>query len=415
VILRTAEIIAVGSELLSPHRTDTNSLFLTGRLNDCGITLASKCVVADDREHLRAQVRLSLSRCDVVILTGGLGPTSDDVTREAVADAMGLELQEDRQLVTALEERFRARGIRMAAINLRQAQVPRGAVVLKNDRGTAPGLWIDAGDRVAVLLPGPPRELQPIVDEQILPRLRTRTSGRQVRRRVIKVTGRAESAVEEVAQPIYAPLADGEMPIATSILAAPGQIELHLSAAGEDIAALDNALEAGVNRLAEALVPSVFSVDGRSLEEVVGAMLLARGQHIAVAESCTGGLVLGKLTEVPGSSGWVLGGVVAYDNDVKIRQLGVPGALLAEHGAVSEPVALAMAAGVRERLGAGVGVAITGIAGPTGGSDAKPVGTVVIAVSATETVVRTHRFLGDRRMVRQFSVAAALDLVRRTL
>jgi nicotinamide-nucleotide amidase len=328
---------------------------------------------------------------------------------------LSLELQEDPQLVMALEERFRARGIRMAAINLRQAQVPRGAVVLKNDRGTAPGLWIDVGHRVVILLPGPPRELQPIVDDLVLPRLRARTSGRQVRRRVIKITGRAESAVEEVAQPIYAPLAHGAVPIVTSILAAPGQIELHLSAAGEDAAAMDAALDAGVGSLAGALAPSVFSVDGRSLEEVVGAMLLGRGLHIAVAESCTGGLVLGKLTDVPGSSGWVIGGVVAYDNDVKTRELGVPGALLAEHGAVSEPVALAMATGVRERLGADVGVAITGIAGPTGGSEAKPVGTVVIAVSAAQNVVRTFRFLGDRSMVRQFSVAAALDLVRRTL
>lgn len=413
--LKTAEIIAVGSELLSPYRSDTNSLFLAGRLNDCGIALTSKCVMPDDCDRVREQVRLALSRSDVVILTGGLGPTADDVTREAVADALSLELDEDPTLIAALEERFRARGVKMAAINRKQAQVPRGAVVLRNDRGTAPGLWIDAGDRVVVLLPGPPRELQPLVDSFVSPRLSARTSGRQVRRRVIKITGRAESAVDEVAQPIYSTFLNAAVPIDTSILATPGQIELHLSASGADVAAIDAALDSSVTQLTDALGPVVFSVDGRSLEEVVGAMLLTRGLHIAVAESCTGGLVLGKLTEVPGSSGWVAGGVVAYDNDVKIRQLGVPGALLAEHGAVSEPVAVAMATGVRERLGAEVGCAVTGIAGPTGGSDAKPVGTVVIAVAASETVVKTYRFLGDRQMVRQFSVAGALDLVRRAL
>jgi nicotinamide-nucleotide amidase len=230
---------------------------------------------------------------------------------------------------------------------------------------------------------------------------------------VIKITGRAESQVDEIAQPIYTPLAGGAVPIQTTILATPGQIELHLSARGTDVGALDAALESGVARLAEALAPAVFSVDGRSLEVVIGDLLKSRGWTIAVAESCTAGLVLGRLTEVPGSSAWVRGGVVAYANDVKAGQLGVPEETLAAHGAVSEPVAQAMAGGVRTRLGADIGLAVTGIAGPDGGSEAKPVGTVVIATSGAAGAVKTFRFLGDRQMVRLQSVAAALDLVRK--
>ncbi len=233
-----------------------------------------------------------------------------------------------------------------------------------------------------------------------------------MRRRVIKVTGRSESAVEEVAHPIYSRLG-GAVTVDTTILAAPGQIELHLSARGADIAALDAALDAGVRRLAEALGSAVVSVDGRSLETVVGDILRGRGLRIAVAESCTGGLVLARLTDVPGSSAWVIGGVVAYDNAVKVRELGVGPELLREHGAVSEPVARAMALGVRARLAADVGVAVTGIAGPSGGSAEKPVGTVVIAVAAAAETARTFSFPGDRPTVRQHAVAAALDMVRR--
>jgi competence/damage-inducible protein CinA-like protein len=411
--VRTAEIIAVGSELLTAHRLDTNSLFLTGRLNDLGIDVRAKAVVGDERADLASVLQDALRRVDLVITTGGLGPTEDDLTREVVADLFELPLEENADVVAAIRARFGRRGFAMPERNRRQALVPRGAAILANVNGTAPGLWIEARDRIVILLPGPPRELQAIFDTHVAPRLQDLAHGHRLRRRVIKITGRAESQVDEVAQPIYSPLAEGASPIQTTILATPGQIELHLSARGSDIAALDAALESGVVRLAEALAPAVFSVDGRSLEVVIADLLKSRGWTIAVAESCTAGLVLGRLTEVPGSSAWVRGGVVAYANDVKTTQLGVPEATLAAHGAVSEPVAQAMAEGVRTRLGADIGLAVTGIAGPDGGSDAKPVGTVVIAASGAVEASKTFRFLGDRQMVRLQSVAAALDILRK--
>jgi nicotinamide-nucleotide amidase len=293
--------------------------------------------------------------------------------------------------------------------------VPRGATVLANRHGSAPGLWIEHGETVAVLLPGPPREIHPMWQADVLPRLEARTGGRRLRRRVLKITGRAESQVDEVAEPVYAPLRRQPIPIEPTILATPGQIELHLSAAGRDVPAIDRALDEAVGRLGEALGSVVFSVDGRQLEAVVGDLLRERGWRLAAAESCTAGLLLGRLTEIPGSSAWIVGGVVAYANDVKTRELGVPDAMLAAHGAVSEPVARAMAEGVRASFGANIGVAITGIAGPDGGSDSKPVGTVVMAVAGPASTVKTSIFPGDRQMVRGLAVAGALDLVRRSI
>ena len=410
--LQTAEILAVGSELLTSFRQDTNSLFLAGRLNETGVDVRWKTVVGDDRSDLAAAFRQARARADIVIATGGLGPTADDLTRETAADVLGLTLEEDGAILEQIRARFQARGMRMPDANRRQACVPHGAIVLPNPRGTAPGLWMESGEAVVVLLPGPPREMQPMFDDYVAPRIRTRAGGRTVRRRVIKTTGRSESAIEEVAHPIYSAFG-GPIPIDTTILAAPGQIELHLSARGDDAAAMDAALESSVQRLAAALAPAVLSTDGRSLEAVVGESLRDRGLTIAVAESCTGGLVMGRLTEVPGSSAWVVGGVIAYDNAVKVQELGVAEDDLRAHGAVSEPVARAMARGVRERFKAGVGVAVTGIAGPSGGTPDKPVGTVVIAaVTPGGETVRTHNFPGDRATVRQHSVAAALNMVR---
>jgi nicotinamide-nucleotide amidase len=382
-------------------------------LNEIGIDVPMKGVVGDDLADIAAAVRSALSRADVVILSGGLGPTSDDLTREAVSAVLGLALDEDAEILEEIRARFARRRLTMPETNRRQAKVPRGATVLPNPVGTAPGLWLESDGRIVVLLPGPPRELEKIFDGSVMPRLTERSGGRRVRRRVLKITGRPESGVEQVANPIYAPLAHATVPIETTILASPGLVELHLSARGSDIGALDGALDAAVRDLAAALEPSVVSVDGRSMEVVVGDALRDRGWHIAVAESCTAGMVLARLTDVPGSSAWVVGGIVAYDDEVKRRELGVPAGLLASHGAVSEPVARAMAEGVRTRLGADIGVSVTGIAGPTGGSEAKPVGTVVIALAGPDgTEARTFLFVGDRPMVRTQSVLAALNMVR---
>jgi nicotinamide-nucleotide amidase len=413
---RTAEILAVGSELLTPYRSDTNSLYLTARLNELGIEVRAKAIVGDSAADLAALFEHALARADLVLLTGGLGPTADDVTRETVAAVLGLPLDEDADILASLRARFAARGVPMPEINRRQARVPRGATILPNLNGTAPGLWLEAADRVVVLLPGPPRELQPIFQEHVGPRLAGRTAGRGLRRRVIKITGRPESQVEEIAQPVYRKMADWTTPVDTTILAAPGQIELHLSARGADLDEVDRVLEQAVQMLASTLGDIVFSTDGRNLPDVVGDMLRRRGARVALGESCTGGLVLGRLTDVAGSSEWVLGGITAYADDVKVAQLGVPAELIADHGAVSEPVAAAMAQGARERLGAELGIGVTGIAGPAGGSATKPVGTVVIAVSLGPLEeVRTFRFLGDRQMVRQQATQAALEMARRAL
>jgi nicotinamide-nucleotide amidase len=413
--VRTAVILAVGSELLTPHRTDTNSLFLTGRLNDIGIDLTTKSVVGDDAKVLGEAITRALADADLVIATGGLGPTADDLTREVTARVLGLPLVENADVLATIQRRFERRGLRMPDGNRRQACVPAGARVLTNPNGTAPGLWIERGAAILVLLPGPPRELQPMFDAEVLPHLASRSEGRRVRRRVVKVAGRPESHVEEIAHPIYAVLAAGDPPIDTTILAAPGQVELHLSARGIDVEAMDRALDDGVVALAKALEPASFSTDGRALEQVVADELLARGWRLSVAESCTGGMVGARLTDVPGSSSWFAGGVVAYDDVIKTGELDVAAELLARHGAVSEPVAVAMADGIRDRFKTDAGLSITGIAGPSGGSPEKPVGTVMIAVSVGPAVVRTYRFVGDRSMVRQQSVIAALDLLRVTL
>ena len=413
--VRTAAVLAVGSELLTPYRIDTNSLFVTGRLNDIGIDVASKSVVGDNMAAIRSALRRALDDVDVVVTTGGLGPTSDDLTREATAAELELPLDEDAAVLATIQRRFERRGLRMPDGNRRQAAVPRGARVLTNPNGTAPGLWIDAGPKVVVLLPGPPRELQPMFDAQVVPALTVRAGGRRVVRRVIKIAGKPESHVEEIAHPIYARFADGDIPIETTILASPGQIELHLSARGGPDDSPEPKLDEAVSMLADALGPPVFSVDGRALEQVVADELLGLGWRLAVAESCTGGLVGGRLTDVAGSSDWFVGGVVAYANEIKASEVGVDPALIATHGAVSEPVAVAMADGVRQRYGTEIGVGVTGVAGPSGGSANKPVGTVMIAVSSGPAVVRTYRFVGDRAMVRQQSVIAALEMLRQVL
>jgi len=412
----TAAIIAVGSELLTPFRSDTNSLAITSRLNDVGVTVVLKQIVGDVHADLALAFRQALDRADLVVLTGGLGPTSDDVTRPVVSDVLGLPLETDVRLLERIRGRFAARGLDMPAVNRVQAEVPRGAVVLSNANGTAPGLWIEIGLRAAVLLPGPPREMAPMLDAVVQERIAPRGSGTRVYRRVLRVAGLTESQAESAAQPVYARFASGDVPVSTSILAAPGQVELHLSATCHDEREANTALDRAGRDLAAVLGEHLFSSDGRPLEAVVGGLLAARRWRIALAESCTGGLTLSRLTDVPGSSDWVERGVVCYSNRAKVELAGVAVDLIERHGAVSEPVARAMADGIRVRSGVEVGVGITGIAGPGGGSEEKPVGTVAIAVTCPHgATVRTFRFLGRREQVKWQSAQAALDMVRRVL
>ncbi|MDO8681782.1 MAG: competence/damage-inducible protein A [Acidobacteriota bacterium] len=410
-----AAIIAVGSELLTPHKVDTNSLFITQVLNDLGIAVAHKAIVGDNRAELAAQVAHGLARHQVLILTGGLGPTDDDLTREVVAGHLGLTMDEDPAIVDAIERRFAARGWKMPAVNRRQALVPRGATVLANPNGTAPGLWIEHDGAAIALLPGPPREMKPMMDGEVRTRLAPFAGLVRLHRRVIRVSGRGESAVEEMVQPIYSGWLNQSPPIETTILAGLGQVELHLLTQATDVDGAAIALDAAVNQITTVMGADVVSVDGRELEAVVGDLLRQRRWHVALAESCTGGLATSRLTDIPGSSDYVERSVVAYSNRSKVELLGVGEALIAEHGAVSEPVAVAMATGIRDRAGAAVGVGITGIAGPGGGSEHKPVGTVCIAVAGRDTRVRTFRFPGGREMVKALSANTAIDMLRRLL
>ena len=416
-----AEIIAVGSELLGSTRTDTNSLYLSDRLSALGIDLRIKSVVGDEHGDLALLFGQALERSDVIVLTGGLGPTDDDLTRDVVSQVMGLPMTVDPAIVAKIRARFERRGLTMPEVNRRQAQVPAGAIVLDNPNGTAPGLFISGSGahagRLVILLPGPPRELQPMFDLVCSGPLRERAGRERAYRVSLFLTGKGESHVEQLIQPIYARWRDAVPPISTTILAAMGQIELHLTVRDDDEARALGALERARNELLAVIGADVYSVDGRAMEQVVGELLAARGYTIAAAESCTGGLLTSRLTDVPGSSSYVRAGIVAYAYEDKTSLLGVPRALIETHGAVSEPVAVAMAEGIRERTGADVAIGITGIAGPGGGTAAKPVGTVVIAVlvPGQPIYVRTYTFIGPRGMVKFQAAQAAMDRVRRLL
>ena len=414
--LRHAVILAVGSELLTSQKLDTNSLFLTEQLNAYGVAVRYKLVVGDDEDDLATAIRDAVSRADLVVMTGGLGPTDDDVTRMAVAKAFGLPLHEDADVVSLIRRRFESRGVDMPDLNRRQALVPEGADILSNSRGTAPGLWLERGDVICLLLPGPPRELRPMFEEILSARIVGRTAGRQLFRRVLTVVGRTESHVEALAQPVYSQWRAPGRRIDTTILASLGQIELHLSTAADDADRATWLLDAATAELTQALGDSLVSTRGELLEVVVGRLLTSRGRRIALAESCTGGLVASRLTDVPGSSAYVLAGWVVYSNTAKV-QLGVDASLIAQHGAVSEPVASALAIQACQRAGADYGLGVTGIAGPGGGSAEKPVGTVWFGLAGPDGPIRTltARFPGERDRVKFQASQKALDMLRREL
>lgn len=412
-----AEIIAIGSELLTPFRQDTNSLYLTKKLNELGVEVSFKSVVGDRRGDLTSAVQIALSRADIVILMGGLGPTEDDLTRECAAEALGRRLHRDQQIVRELRARFAARGWKMSENNERQGDLIDGAEVLPNARGSAPGQFLhisDAGgEAIVILLPGPPHELTAMFEEQALFRLRRLTPPRHIASRELKIAMIGESAADKRAAAIYKPRTDVE----TTILAGtPGEVQLHLRAQAETL----EAAQKKVNSLAEALEDefddAVFSANGESMEQIVGYYLGMRGATLAVAESCTGGLLAERITSVPGSSRYFLGGAVAYDNSVKSALADVPPLLIQEHGAVSPQVAMALAEGIRKRCRATLGIGVTGVAGPGGGTEQKPVGLVYVALAdekKTDVVERTYP--GDRDRIRHWATQQALDMVRRKL
>ncbi len=404
-----AEIIAVGSELLTPDRIDTNSLFLTEELNKLGIEVLRKTIVGDNRELLAEAFRDALKRVPVVIASGGLGPTEDDLTRETVAELLGRRLQRNDGVVRAIEARFRSFKREMPAVNLRQAMVPEGAEVLENPRGTAPGLWLEDNGRMVALLPGPPRELKPLFLEQVLPRLQRHASAVRMFQRELRVTGLGESHVEERIRPIYTRYKD----VNTTILAAPGEVQIHLRRWSDDAVEANATLNEIVRSFELALGDRIFAHAGTPLEEVVAHLLMENRATIAAAESCTGGLLAERLTRIPGSSNYFLGGVVCYSNEMKTAWAGVPAEMIAAKGAVSSEVAIALAEGIRRNVGSTLGVGITGVAGPGGGSEEKPVGTVHIAVAGPGGVKeRLVHLPGDREAIRFYASQLGLDMLR---
>jgi nicotinamide-nucleotide amidase len=408
-----AAIVAIGSELLSTDRLDTNSLRLAAALESHGVELVRKAVVGDDQGAIAAELARAAGEADLVVATGGLGPTEDDVTREAAARAFGRRLVERAEIWEAIERRFAAFGRTPSPNNRRQARIVEGAEALANPRGTAPGQRLDLDGSTLFLLPGVPLELEGFVERELVPWLARRAGGRRIGRRVLRVALRPESEVDQLLAPLYAEAGRA----AVTLLASPGEVRVALVAAGEAVE-VEARLERLAARARALLGDALFGEgEGATLEAVVGALLAERGLTLAVAESCTGGEVCGRITSVPGASRYFPGGVVAYANERKTQLLGVAPELLAEHGAVSEPVARAMAEGVRRSFAAALGVAVTGIAGPEGGSPDKPVGTVHVAVSgpAERSLHRRFRLPGDRERIRRQASQAALELVRRTL
>jgi nicotinamide-nucleotide amidase len=406
------EIIAVGSELLTPYFQDTNSLYLSACLNDLGWTVAYKTIVGDDKENLRSLVQGAVRRTELVMVMGGLGPTGDDITREAVARALGKDLVLDRNILERIADRFRRRQMLMPRVNRKQAFIIRGAAVLPNENGTAPGQLIKIGRKRVVLLPGPAHELKPMCEKYVWPLLGKEQRG-YLSRVALKATGLTESMAEARISDLYPKSPD----LGLTILASPGQVEVHLTAFSEESRLLAEAkMRRLKSRISRRLRTHVFSETGESLEQVVGLLLTKQKMTLAVAESCTGGLLSHRLTNVPGSSAYFLEGVVAYSNAAKVDLLAVPPDLIESYGAVSFFVARAMASGIRRRARADLGLAVTGIAGPAGGTPEKPVGLVFIALSWPGGVeVQKNLFPGKREQIKLQSAQRALDLVRRHL
>jgi nicotinamide-nucleotide amidase len=411
-----AEIIAIGSELLTPFRQDTNSLYLTEKLNQLGVEVVLKTIVGDSRSRLVSVAQHALFRSDIVIFMGGLGPTEDDLTREAVAEALGAELHRNEEILEQLKERFAARGYKMTPNNFQQADVIAGAIVLPNPNGTAPGQWItgqyEGRDRLIILLPGPPFELRAMFDEQCFERLRAKLPPAYIATRVLKVAMLGESLVDSRVAPIYKRYTD----VQTTILAGAGDVQFNLFTRADSMEAAQQRVDDLAGEIEDELGDALYASKGESLEQIVGYYLQMRDSTLAVAESCTGGLLADRITSISGSSRYFLGGAVVYSNELKTAFADVPKSLLDKNGAVSREVASALAEGIRRRCKATFGVGITGVAGPSGGSEQKPVGLVYHALaSERETQVEERKFPGDRKRVRWFASQMALDMVRRKL
>ncbi len=410
---KTAEIIAVGSELLTPERTDTNSLLITEHLNMLGVEVVTKSVIGDDRERLSQAIRTAVNRSNIVVLSGGLGPTEDDVTRDAAAAALGRKLVLNLEQESILIHRFRQINRPMAPNNIRQAYLIEGAEPIPNPHGTAPGQFLHTGRGALALLPGPPRELKPMLINELVPRLRPVLPRQVIRTRCFRIAGMGESELDALIAPVYSKYTNP----ATTILSAPGDLSVHLRAQAQTEAEADALLREVGNPIAELVGDRIYTEKSEeALEAVVACLLRKRRATVATAESCTGGLLASRLTELGGSSDYFVGGYVTYSNPQKEQILGVPKETIQKHTAVSEPVAHAMAEGARRCAGATYGVSITGYAGPAGGTEFDPVGTVYIGIAGPNgTRVVRYRHGLDRQRIRTLAAQNALDLLRRTL
>ena len=397
-----AEIIAIGTELLSPFRTDTNSLYLTQTLEEHGIQVIAKSILGDNLEQLIHGFQVAFARSDVIICSGGIGPTVDDLTREALAEFLKIPLEFHQEVLEGIEARFRQRGYKMPESNRKQAMIPKGARILLNPHGTAPGIYMEVTDKQVFLLPGVPLELQKMWETAGLPLLKTRQA---FQRKLFHIAMLPESTVDEMLRPVSSSLQD----VRYTILASPADIEVHLLAPQT---AADEMISACAE-IRSILGNSLYAEDGVKMEAVVGRLLRQSGKKVAVAESCSGGLLAQRLTDVAGSSAYFERGVVVYSNQAKTELLGVSGEMITANGAVSEPVAAAMAEGIRKLAKVDFGISITGIAGPEGGSPEKPVGTVFIGLAEQQkTNVKRYSFPGERQRVRFMSSQAALNLLR---
>ncbi len=414
-----AEIIAVGSEMLTPFRQDTNSLFLTEKFNEMGVTVAFKTIVGDRRKDIASAIQTALGRIDILAIMGGLGPTEDDLTREAVAEALSISLHRDATQVATIHARAAQFRMTLPSNNLKQADVLEGAIILPNPNGSAPGQWLDVTyndyRKLVFLIPGPPNECRPLFENECMPRLRQELPKRSIAKRTLRAAMIAESQADKLLAPIYTRYTDVE----TTILAHAGDIQLTLLCTKSNPTLAQQRVDELAGALEEALEDWLYSSGAEtadSLEQIVLYYLGLRGATLAVAESCTGGLIAQRITSVPGSSRSFLGGAVVYSDELKTAFANVPPQLIARYGAVSQQVAEALAEGIRLRTGANIGVGVTGIAGPTGATESKPVGLVYIAISAFQNTecIEKH-FRGDRDRVRQLAAHQALDLIRKRL
>lgn len=408
-----SEILTVGTELLLGQIVDTNAAWISQRLAEAGIDVFYKSTVGDNWGRIESAMRLALDRADVLLITGGLGPTEDDLTRDVLAHVLGRPLRPDPSVLEAIERRFAIRRMPMAENNKKQALVPEGAEVLHNPRGTAPGLFIRLDGCAITCMPGVPSEMKPMLLDQVIPRLRETLGLRsRIVSRVLKTCGISESMVDQRIGDYFRDMRNPTI----GVLAHAGEIHIRLTCKGEDAAEIARMLDELEGKIRARLGPLIFGCDEEQMEALVGRLLRERGATLAVAESCTGGLIASRLTDVPDSSTYFDRGVVSYSPEAKQALLDVPAELIARHGVVSAEVAVAMADGVRRRSGTTFGLATTGLAGPAGGTPEKPVGLAYIGLAwEGGSLAREERLIGERTLIKYRAAQMALETLRRHL